>query len=49
MAAAAAALTSTASPGRIILWFRNDLRLRDNVIVSEAVRRVQAGDFGEVR
>lgn len=34
---------------RAILWFRNDLRLHDNVIVAEAARRVQAGSVAEVR
>lgn len=34
---------------RILLWFRNDLRLRDNVIINEAVHKVQTGEYDEVR
>lgn len=34
--------------GRVILWFRNDLRLHDNAIVAEAQKRVQAGTASEV-
>lgn len=33
---------------RLVLWFRNDLRLDDNVIVGEALRRVQSGMAQEV-
>jgi deoxyribodipyrimidine photo-lyase len=33
---------------RIVLFFRNDLRLRDNVIVHEAVQKVKAGEYDEV-
>jgi hypothetical protein len=34
---------------RIVLFFRNDLRLRDNVIVHQAVQKVKAGEYDEVR
>uniref|UniRef100_A0A383W805 Photolyase/cryptochrome alpha/beta domain-containing protein n=1 Tax=Tetradesmus obliquus TaxID=3088 RepID=A0A383W805_TETOB len=30
---------------RILLWFRNDLRLLDNVIINEAVQKVQTGEY----
>lgn len=33
---------------RIILWFRNDLRIHDNVIVDEAVKRIRGGQAVEV-
>jgi deoxyribodipyrimidine photolyase len=38
----------TAAPRRIILWFRNDLRLRDNAIIHTAVQKLQAKEFDEV-
>ena len=38
----------TASSSRGLLWFRNDLRLHDNVIVSEAMKRVKSGLISEV-
>jgi deoxyribodipyrimidine photolyase len=41
-------MTTGAAPKRIILWFRNDLRLRDNAIIHQAVRKLQAKDFDEV-
>lgn len=44
MAAASGATTGK----RAILWFRNDLRLHDNVIVAEAARKVKAGEITEV-
>lgn len=28
-------------PRRLVLWFRNDLRLHDNAVVAEAVRAVR--------
>jgi hypothetical protein len=34
---------------RIVLFFRNDLRVRDNVIVHQAVQKVKAGEYDEVR
>jgi deoxyribodipyrimidine photo-lyase len=40
---------SPAGPRRIVLWFRNDLRLRDNAIVHTAVQKLQAKEFDEVR
>jgi hypothetical protein len=36
-------------PRRIVLWFRNDLRVRDNAIVHQAVQKLQAKEFDEVR
>ena len=33
---------------RVVLWFRNDLRLHDNAIIDAAVRRVQSGAATEV-
>jgi hypothetical protein len=41
-------MATSSDPRRIILWFRNDLRLRDNVIIHEAVQKVQAGEYSEV-
>lgn len=40
---------SPSGPRRIILWFRNDLRLRDNAIIHTAVQKLQAKEFDEVR
>ena len=37
------------APRRVILWFRNDLRLRDNAIIHNAVQKVQAKEYDEVR
>lgn len=34
--------------GRVILWFRNDLRLLDNACVNAAEKLVQSGKFREV-
>ena len=34
---------------RVVLWFRNDLRLHDNAIVHEAAQRVKTGKATEVR
>jgi deoxyribodipyrimidine photo-lyase len=45
----ASAQAASSSPRRILLWFRNDLRLRDNVIINEAIQKVQAGQYDEVR
>jgi deoxyribodipyrimidine photo-lyase len=42
-------MTAPAAPRRIVLWFRNDLRLRDNAIVHQAVQKLQAKEFDEVR
>ena len=33
---------------RVVLWFRNDLRLHDNVIIDTAVKKVQSGAATEV-
>lgn len=35
--------------GRVILWFRNDLRLLDNTIVHTATKLIQSGQAREVR
>ena len=50
-AAAAGGATAMASggPRRLVLWFRNDLRLRDNSLLHEAVQRVKAKEFDDVR
>ncbi len=37
-----------AGPRRIILWFRNDLRLCDNVIVHQAVQKIKTQMYDEV-
>ena len=37
-----------ASGNRVVLWFRNDLRLQDNAIGHEAALRVRAGKADEV-
>jgi hypothetical protein len=39
---------AAAGPRRLILWFRNDLRLRDNVIVHQAMQKIKAREFDEV-
>eukprot|EP00775_Hariotina_reticulata_P010321 gene10321-10478_t len=44
----AADVSFAEGPRRIILWFRNDLRLRDNAVVYEAVQKIQANEFNEV-
>jgi deoxyribodipyrimidine photolyase len=41
-------MTTGAAPKRIILWFRNDLRVRDNAIIHQAVRKLQSKEFDEV-
>jgi deoxyribodipyrimidine photolyase len=33
---------------RLVLWFRNDLRLKDNCIIHEAVKRVKSKEYDEV-
>jgi hypothetical protein len=48
-AGSAASMGSPAGPRRIILWFRNDLRLRDNAIVHTAVQKLHAKEFDEVK
>lgn len=41
---------ATAGGGkRVVLWFRNDLRLHDNYIVHDAAQRVKRGEYSEVR
>lgn len=40
--------SDSSGPRRIILWFRNDLRLRDNAIVHQAVQKVKAKEYDEV-
>lgn len=37
-----------AASNRVVLWFRNDLRLHDNAIIHEAARKVQSGAAEEV-
>ncbi|GLC48551.1 hypothetical protein PLESTB_000110200 [Pleodorina starrii] len=40
---------ATAGGGkRVVLWFRNDLRLHDNYIVHDAAQRVKRGEASEV-
>jgi deoxyribodipyrimidine photolyase len=34
---------------RIVLWFRNDLRLHDNQIVHEAAQKIASKQYKEVR
>ena len=34
---------------RVVLWFRDDLRLRDNYTVASAAKMVKAGQASEVR
>jgi hypothetical protein len=46
---AAAAAAGGAKPRRIVLWFRNDLRLRDNAIVHTAADKIRAKEADEVR
>lgn len=41
--------SSAVAPRRLVLWFRNDLRLRDNPLVHEAVKRVKSKEFDDVR
>lgn len=45
---AGASSSEAAGPRRIILWFRNDLRVRDNVIVHQAVQKLKAKEYDEV-
>ena len=33
---------------RVVLWFRNDLRIHDNQIVHDAAQKVAAKDYKEV-
>ena len=49
MATMATTQAAAGSGSRLVLWFRNDLRLHDNVIVHEAAQRVKAGKADEVR
>lgn len=42
-------VTAAAMGGRVILWFRNDLRLLDNTSVHTAARLVESGQASEVR
>jgi deoxyribodipyrimidine photo-lyase len=44
----AATAPSGAGANRVILWFRNDLRLNDNSIIDAAVKKVQSGAATEV-
>ncbi len=45
---ASAAAGGSGSSKRMVLWFRNDLRLHDNAIVAEAVKAVRAKQVDEV-
>lgn len=36
------------SKKRVVLWFRNDLRLHDNYIVNQAVQKVKSQQYNEV-
>jgi hypothetical protein len=46
--AMAADVAVATGPRRIILWFRNDLRLRDNIILHEAVKMIREQGYNEV-
>ncbi|MEW5306438.1 MAG: hypothetical protein WDW36_008901 [Sanguina aurantia] len=51
MAAINGASSGPATAGsakRLVLWFRNDLRLLDNYIVHEAVNKIKKGEYSEV-
>ena len=48
-AAATGPAADGTKPRRIVLWFRNDLRLRDNVIVRTAAEKISAKEADEVR
>jgi deoxyribodipyrimidine photo-lyase len=41
-------MTQSAGPRRLVLWFRNDLRLLDNYIVHEAVQKIKANEYDDV-
>ncbi|KAG7670913.1 hypothetical protein Ndes2437A_g04546 [Nannochloris sp. 'desiccata'] len=45
---AAASAAPAGNAKRVVLWFRNDLRLRDNVIVDAAVKMHESGAATEV-
>jgi hypothetical protein len=47
-AAAAGARPTPGGPRRLVLWFRNDLRLHDNYIVHEAVQLVKSKQYDDV-
>lgn len=47
--AAASAAQRAGGARRIVLFFRNDLRLRDNAIVAAAAEKVAAREYDEVR
>jgi deoxyribodipyrimidine photolyase len=40
---------SSGGPRRIVLWFRNDLRLRDNAVLHTAVQKIRSKEADEVR
>ena len=44
-----AAMAKGSQSKRVVLWFRDDLRLRDNYIVASAAKMVKAGQASEVR
>ena len=35
--------------GRVVVWFKNDLRLHDNYVVSHAGSLIASGEAKEVR
>ena len=44
-----AAMAKGSQSKRVVLWFRDDLRLRDNYTVASAAKMVKAGQASEVR
>ena len=44
-----AAMANGSKSKRVVLWFRDDLRLRDNYTVASAAKMVKAGQASEVR
>ena len=44
-----AAMAKGSESKRVVLWFRDDLRLRDNYTVASAAKMVKAGQASEVR
>jgi len=43
------ASTVTDMPARLLLWFKNDLRVHDNRVVDQAVSLVKSGKADEVK
>ncbi len=44
-----AAMAKGSQSKRVVLWFRDDLRLHDNYTVASAAKMVKAGQASEVR